>query len=222
MKIKFSILLLLISAMLISCYKVPNDTIYESDLDMVITNYQADIDYPKEYMTFAIADSFGLASNSNKITIDDVNKASFRTPIKEAVAANMEKYGYVLTNDSSDVDIYIPITITYVNTKGVAYYPIYSPGYGYGYPGYGYGYGYGGYYYSWSYIPTYFSYDQGSVLINWLDIKNKKAPIAPDTNYRVESVWDMAISGLLSDQPDNDRIKAAIGKGFEQSPYLKK
>lgn len=225
MKIRKFHLLFLLPALVISCYRAPDDTIFVEDLDMVTTTYDENISYGTEYMTYYIADSFGLASNVKSYTIDDANDPAFVKLIRDAIADNMDNYGYVLTTDTPDV--YIPVTITYINTKGVAYYPVYSPGYGYGYgyPYYGYGYGYGGYYYSWGYIPTTFSYDQGSVVIDMVDLKNRKAPIAPDTVWRVENVWNLAISGLIIDEADNDRnerLEAAIDKGFEQSSYLKK
>ena len=133
----------------------------------------------------------------------------------------MDALGYILTSDTPD--IYIPVTIMYVNTKGMAYYPIYYPGagWGYGYPSYGWG-GYY-YYYSWSYIPTYYSYNQGSVLIDWIDIKNRKPPLPGDSIWRTENVWNMGISGLVSGNSEaerNKRISAAVDVGFKQSPYL--
>ena len=216
-----------------SCYRSPNDTIFYEDLDMVITNYESDINYGTAYTTYAISDSFSLVSNVKDFTIHDANDPALRAAIKLAIANNMGDqnaqggYGYTLVNPSDTPDIYIPVTISYVNTRGVAYYPVYSPGWGwgYGYPGYGYGYGYWGGYYSWGYIPTTFSYDQGSILIDFIDIKNRKDPLPGDSVYRVETVWNMGISGLLRDSEEsdrNDRIKAAINKGFEQSPYLAK
>lgn len=221
------LLLVFISGItLLSCYRPPNDTVFNEDLDLVITNYE-DINYGAEYETYRIADSFSLVSNVKDFTLDDANDPKLRSTIKGAIADAMDAYGYVLTTDTPD--IYIPVTISYINTKGVTYYPIYSPGWGwgYGYPGYGYGYGYGwGGYYSWGYIPTTFNYDQGSVLVDWLDLKNRKPPLSGDTIWRVETVWNMGISGLIENSKStsdrDNRLEAAISKGFEQSPYLKK
>lgn len=225
MKISNSLLILFMVLALSSCYRAPDDTVFVSDLDMVSTNYSSDIDYKTEYLTYSIADSFGLASNVKSVTVDDVNDPKFRTLVKNQLIQNMDAYGYQMTAATDTPDIYIPVTISYINTTGVSYYPIYSPGYGYGYPGYGYGYG-GGYYYGWSYIPTSYSYDQGSILIDWIDVKNRKDPIAPDTVWIVEQVWSMGISGLNeesgSEDERNEKIKKAIDIGFNQSTYLKK
>ncbi len=220
---------LLIAAVFTSCYKYPNDTIYIEDLDMVKTDYKLDLNYPQEYTTFTIADSFALATNVEGITPDDANDPSFVIPVKQSILKNMQDYGYVYipldSADSTNIpDIYIPITVSYVNTSGVAYYPIYSPGYGWGYGGGYYGGWYGGYYGYWNYYPTSYSYDQGSLLIDWLDVKNGK--ILNDSIFISDIVWNLSITGIIENsspgQDRTDRLHKAIDTGFEQSPYLKK
>lgn len=221
---------ILLGSVLTSCYRAPNDSIYAEDLDMVVTNYDDKIDYPGVYSTYTLSDSFSLVSNSKDFDYKDANNPKFVIPCTTRIKTNMDAMGYTFIPrdqvDSNNVpDIYIPITVTYTNTSGINYYPIYSPGwgYGYGYPGYGYGYGYGSYYYSWSYVPTYFSYDQGSLLIDWIDLKN--ADVINDTIILADNIWNMGISGLIENTDDSDReerIYDAIDLGFEQSPYLKK
>jgi len=226
MKLKIFSALTLIGT-LSSCYRSPNDTIFVSDLDMVQTNYNPELKYGQEYTTFTIADSFALATNVDDVTPDDANDPKFVIPIKDAIMRNMLNFNYIfIPLDSVDTnnvpDIYIPITVTYINTKGVAYYPIYSPGWGWGYGGGYYG-SWGGGYYNWGYIPTTFSYDQGSLIIDWIDVKNRR--IVNDSVVLTDIVWDMGISGLIENstgQDRTDRLNAAIDKGFEQSPYLNK
>ena len=221
--------ILLITATFTSCYKYPTDTIYIEDLDMIKTNYKLDLNYPQEYTTFTIADSFALATNVEGITPDDANDPSLVIPIKNSIMENMLAYGYVfIPLDSADStnkpDIYIPITISYINTSGVAYYPIYSPGYGWGYGGGYYGGWYGSYYGYWNYIPTTYSFDMGTLMIDWLDAKNGK--ILNDSIIVTDVVWNMTINSILENstagQDRTERLNTAIDKGFEQSPYLKK
>ncbi len=224
MKLKIPAIAVLIGVVMLSCYRSPNDTIFADDLDVVITNYQPDLNYADEFLTYAISDSFGIASNVDDIDRDLVNDPVFRANIKEAIMRNMDAYGYQLSKDTLDTpDVYIPVNIIYYNTQGVSWNPIYMPGWGWGwgYPGYGWG---GGWSY-WGWIPTTYSFDQGTLAIDWLDIKNRRPPIAPDTNWRIDNVWNMNISGLvqgLNEKERNEKLNRAIDIGFEQSPYLDK
>ncbi|HAW52693.1 MAG TPA: hypothetical protein DCX54_10260 [Flavobacteriales bacterium] len=212
------------------CYKAPDDNVYYEDLDLVHTNYDVqkasgDSSYPNVYKTYAVADSIGLASNTDEVDVESVNEPEFRINIRNTVINNMENYGYTAVAATDTPDIYVSLTVTYINTKGVDYYPIYwgGGGYGYGYPYYGYG---GSWYYpSYTWVPSYYSYDQGSLLIDWMDIKNAvRIPDNDTVYYKVDVVWDCTISGLVRNSTDadrNSRFKAAIDQGFEQSPYLK-
>ena len=214
-----------------SCYRAPDDSVFYDDLDLVHTNYDVNRlsgtnSYPSEYKTFAVADSIGFASNTEDEEGEIVNDPEFRVNIRNTVTNNMLDYGYIPPVNATDTpDIYIALTVTYINTKGVSYYPIYwgGGGYGWGYPSYGYG---GSWYYpSYTWVPSYYSYDQGSLLVDWMDLKN--AVLVPDNDtsfYRVNVVWDCTISGLVRNSTDadrNTRMRAAIDQGYKQSTYLK-
>jgi len=217
-----------------SCYRSPNESVFYEDLDMVTTHY-TETNYldTSLYLTYIIADSFGVASNVEDVGRDEVNEESFRRAIKGYIRANMNAFGYTeleTPHDSIPLDslredqipnIYIPVSVTYINTKGASYVPVYGgyPGWGWGgYPSYGWG---GSYYYYPTYVPTYYSYDQGSLHINFMDISTAKQ--FQDTIWEVNTTWDMTVSGLMrsaSGDERNARLKVAIDQGFKQSPYL--
>jgi len=223
---KFLLLITCGALTLSSCYRAPNESVFYEDLDMVTTQYTS-ADYLNEtkYKTYLIADTFAVASNVEDFDVDEVNRQIGPT-VKKALFKNMGLFGYDQFDTSKlatdTPDIYIPVSITYINTKGVSYYPIYG-----GYSGWGWGgypsYGYGGYYYYYpTYVPTYYEYDQGSIHIDWMDLETAKQ-IAGDTIWYVENMWNMTVSGLMRNATDADRnarLEAAIDQGFKQSPYL--
>lgn len=216
---------------LASCYRSPNESVSNSDLEMIVTHYDVGLDYGSNYTTYVIADSFGLASNTEGIDEGTVNSPQIQSKIKEAIYQNMNAIGYIpWDGDSNNIpDIYIPVTFTYINVQGVNHYPIYwgGGGYGWGYPSWGYG-GYP-YYNSWGYGSSYYNYDKGSVMIDWIDLKNRFPILSPSgdtTAWSTNVIWNMGIGGILesnvSESARLDRIKAGIDQGFYQSQYLNK
>jgi hypothetical protein len=214
---------------LASCYRAPEDNVNYEDLDMIQTYFNASrlsgtASYANTYSTFAVADSFQFVTNDDDVSIEDVNAPQYRIPLRQKVIDNMVSYGYMPVNPGDTPDVYIALNVSYLTVSGVSYYPIYGGGYGWGYPYYGYGYGW--YYPTYSYVPSYYSYDQGSLLIDWMDLKN--ANIIPDNDtvfYQVSVEWNLSINGLVRTSSENDRVSrlsAAIDQGFKQSPYLKK
>lgn len=224
----FSSSLLFLSALLMfftSCYKSPNVEIAEDEMDIILTNYSNDIDYPNEYNTYYIGDSFGLATNIENLETSVINNPEFRNNVKTIVQNNMNEYGYVQwdSTQSPKPDIFIAITISYIDMTGIDYYPIFwgGSGYSYGYPHYGFN---GYYYYDLGYVPGYYNYALGSMMIDWIDIKNQ-VRYPPDTAWYAENIYNMGISGVVENAPPSslkDRLTAAIEQGFRQSGYLKK
>lgn len=217
---------------LVSCYRSPNESVSNSDLEMIVTHFNVGLDYGSNYTTYVIADSFGLASNTEGIDDGTVNSPQIQEAIKKAIYQNMNAINYIpftFNADSSNIpDIYIPVTFTYINVQGVNHYPIYwgGGGYGWGYPSWGYG-GYP-YYNSWGYGSSYYNYDKGSVMIDWVDLKNRDTNISlsGDTSYYTNVIWNMGIGGILesnvSEATRLERIQTGIDQGFYQSPYLNK
>ena len=225
--LKYYSSIFLISIVFISCYKAPTDTIYESDLDMVITEYDRNRDYAVVYDsgTFFVSPELALASNVEDVDSSILNDPFFKNAIIGTINAEMQALGYRKIDSSvsnETPDIYIPVVISYISTKGVSYQPIYwgGGGYGWGYPSYG----WGGYYYpTYSFVPQYYSYDSGSLLIDWMDLKNARPPnyiIPEDTIPEIDIVWHAGISGLIRNSTDEDRnarVKVAIEQAFRQS-----
>ena len=220
------------SIIIIGCYKAPKDSVSEMDLDVVQTSY-TDVDYlePGRYITYSVAERFSVASNDESADLSEINQAEFRSLVTGSIIKNMNSYGYQLFDSANSPldspDIYIAVNVTYINTRGVSYVPA-GGGYGYGL-GWGWGgypsYGWGGYYYYYpTYYPVYYSYDQGSLHISWMDVQSVQT-IPGDTLRFVDNIWNMSISGILRNASDKDRgsrIRAGIDTGFEQSPYLNK
>lgn len=217
-----------LSLVLLSCYRSPDATIYQSDLDVVSTSYNNEIDF-KSFLTYHITDSFFVASNVDDIDEDAVNDPEFRFRIKSQIKANMDAFGYQFIDDPEnvdpdDVDLIINVTVLYINQKGVVYYPIYWSGGGYGgYYGYPYYWGWGGgWNYYWTWVPSYYNYDVGSLVVDILDFKNRDTvPITPDSSrINMEIAWSSGMTGIPDSKVNYDRLLPAIDQSFLQSPYL--
>ena len=213
------------------CYRSPNDTVFYEDLDLVQTVYNPSrVDgnplnhFANVYDTYVIADSIVVSSNVDDIDEETVNDPAFRINIQESIRRNMDAYGYTeLPNNSTETpDVYMAIAVSYINSSGTSWYPIYWGG------GWGAGWGYGGgwYYPTFSWVPSYYSFDQGSVHIDWMDFKNaREIPDNDTVFYEINIEWDLSISGLIRNSTDADRnarMAEAIDQGYEQSPYLNK
>lgn len=219
-----------ITLLLTACYRTPNDSVQYEDLDLVQTHYNASrlsgtSSYPNTYKTFVVADSFQFATNVEGVSIEDVNQPQYRIPLRQNIIDHLLDYGYLPVSNPTDTpDVYISLTVSYINTTSLTFYPIFWGGAGgWGYPYYGWG---GGYYYpSYNWVPSVTSYDQGTMIIDWMDIKNAVAIPDNDTSfYNIDVEWEMVINGLVRNSSDADRLsrlQAAISQGFEQSPYLK-
>jgi hypothetical protein len=226
---KMKPLLMIVGGALIllsSCYK---DSVYVDQLDVTLTQYDPEFNY-SSYSSFWMPDSVILKTNY----MDDSEIADFYKPggtsesTLDLVRTKFTDRGYTFTDDSSTADFVAAPTMLLVRETGAVYYP---PGWWYGYPGYGWGYpGYGWGYpgYGWGHT-SYYSYKEGSIVIEMIDGASYNAIQAwlagtiedvPDLTIR----WLAVIDGYLSSNTEYnaERAERGINEAFEQSPYIKK
>jgi hypothetical protein len=200
-----SLLVVIMIALLHSCYKYPSDVDRLQESLVVSTQYDVSADFG-EYKTFVIPDSIAVIDQKDSAFLKNANTDL----IINQIVANMESRGYQRVNNDGDLGISVAF---FKNVNITVYYPgwwwgypgYYPPGY-WGYPGYGYGYGY---------YPTYVtSYSVGTITIEMFDIKN--APL--EEVYYIR--WNAYIRGLLSGNHTSTDIVNSIDQAFIQTPQL--
>lgn len=203
----------LLVLLLASCQKDPDMSKLSDDF-VVFTNHDKDAKFDS-YTKFYLPDSIMAIGNSES---HQYWKAAESAEILSTIVANMEKCGYVWTDNKEEADLglqvsYVESVNYFANYPSSPYWWDYS---GYWWPGY-WGPGWsGGWYYPY---PVVYSYSVGSLLIDMVDLN---APAAKDSKLTV--IWTAYMAGLLS---GSNKINAqlairAIDQAFVQSPYIKK
>lgn len=210
----------LIGGFVTSCYKYPDVSITNEQLDMTITIGDKTHDFT-QYSTFTIEDTIRLVKivNGDQVESDSILPASDAAHIVTELRQKMEAYGYVYTADTTGADLVLIAHATDVTSEGSGV-DCYNPGYWWGYyPGWGYpGWGYPGYGYPWyggCYSYEYFS-RRGTVVWELFDLKNFDGS-------QIEVKWTGSIIGVLNESGNLNkftRIDRAINEAFIQSPYL--
>ena len=136
-------------------------------------------------------------------------KATYATPILNALKDNMASYGWQLVDKNSNPDV-ILLPTTMVTTNIYYYYDWWYWGWWYG--------GWYGWYYPGYYPPSVTGYRSGSVFVQMID-----RTTATPASDNVAVVWNMIVNGLAEGDQTNiaARIQSSIGSAFKQSPYLK-
>ena len=205
-------LAILLLPMIASCY--PDGAEYTDELDLVYTNYSTSFDFKSKH-TYAIPDSVVKITGDNFEDPDgnhkpEFVKSSYSTAIISSIKQNMADYGWQLVNKNNNPDVLVlPSTMT---TTNIYYY------YDWWYWDWWYG-GWWGWYYPGGYYPPYVTgYRSGSVFVQMVD-----RTTATPASDNVAVVWNMIVNGLAEGDQTNiaSRIQPSIGKGFQQSPYLK-
>lgn len=203
-----SLLVIVMIALLHSCYKYPNDVDRLLESLVVTTQYDVSADFG-EYQTFMIPDSIGVIDQDDSSLVKNANTDL----IVNQIIANMESRGYQQV-DSLGQNPDLGISVVYFKNVNVT---VYYPGWWWGYPGYyppGY-WGYPGYGYWYGYYPAYYtSYTVGTVAIEMFDLKNAELE---ETIY---VRWNAYIRGLLSGNHSASDIANSIDQAFEQTPQL--
>lgn len=223
--VKTLLLIIMPSAilMLSSCY--PDDSLSVSETDVIMTGYIDTVDFTS-LKTYYMSDTvYAVRDDTSDHSLIKYNK-----DIIDAIARNMETYGYTRVSDTAQATPDIRISSASITVKNVTigwwypYYPSWGWGWGWGwksssretnyyYPGYP------GYYppYYWG-TPYYSSYTTGTLLIEMAD---------PHTTIVVEGdtltpiFWGAGINGVLSSGSDKSRIIGDIDNAFELSPEIK-
>lgn len=169
---------------------------------VVVTNYDASIDFA-QYSTYVLTmDTIGLISNTSSANAlsNDYSKM-----ITATIKKNLDQRGHLQVTDNQNPDIGVNVIV--VNDLSVSQSVVYPGGYGgyYGYYGY---YGYGGY----GYVNT--SYFQQAILV--IELVDLRTPASGDP----EAIWTANIGDLVNSYDTSTKTREAIDQAFTQSPFL--
>ncbi len=202
---------------LAGCY--PNTSKATEDLDVVLTRYDEDQNF-QEFKTYFIADTVVQVGDpeSNGFIDLELTREEMDVVI-ERIRANMREFDYIEIKNPSLDSIPDAGIFTEVIGEQVTVIYTYPPGWGWGwYPGYpGWGWPGGG----WWYPPAVggYSYQVGTLLINYIDIDKT---ISDDGKEFIYTPWVGIANGLLQKTSSGDaRITNAIDQMFDQSQYLR-
>lgn len=194
-KTTFSLIIIIIAAVLVlqSCY--PGDELTYSDTDIIATFFDEDADFSTK-MTYAIPDTiYRLDDEGNPIADPGPNDQQVLNKIKD----ELENYGFSEVGNPANADVIIVSVVTTSSwVSGGCYYDWW---YGWWYP-----------YYGWCY-PVYYTYDTGTLIIAMLD---------NDATEARNGLWVAAMNGLLGDNNSGTiaRVNSGIEQAFDQSTYL--
>ncbi len=203
---------------MISCY--PEGPEYVHEKDMALTHYDENANFAA-YSTFVLPDSVVFIK-------PDGDSASINQEVSsrvlELVRKNFTDRNYKLLSaeeaENQTPDFMVTVTAF---TIPVFNYAAWGNYWGW-YPGwswFGWGAGWGGYYpwYPWyagGY--SYYAYDEGTLVIDMLDVKN-----ADSQSKRIPVLWSGVNTGILAGSKVYlcDRLARGIDQCFLQSPYLR-
>lgn len=187
-----------------SCRKDPLSDLTFDESRIYVTNNDPAINYA-EYASFSMGDSAVVIDNGFYYTeLTDVDQAYI-----DAVKATMKARGFVEVTKDDTPDLGINLTRFYSTSTGII-----DNGYAGGYGGYydPYYWGYGGYGYGGSPYYTTYSYTEGAITLDILDLKNASE------NGQINIIWNGLIrgSGIFSSTTAASSVDAL----FNQSPYI--
>lgn len=196
----------LLIILLQSCRKDPLKDLSFDDSRIYVTNNDPEVNYA-DYTTFSVGDSALVIDNGFYYKeITDVDQA-YITALANAMAAR----GFVEVENNENPDLGINLTRFYSTSTGIidnGYWGGYGGFYDPFYWGYG-GYGYGG-------VPffTTYSYTEGAITADILDLKNA------ETNGEISIIWNGLIrgSGIFATTTAASSVQAL----FDQSPYIQR
>ena len=194
---------------LAGCY--PKGPEYYSDLDLTVTDYEADYNFANQKY-YWMADTVEYITNIKDGELDDADIARLLDEIEmNFTARNYKRIAGDAPESLDSAEFVITVSVIAAENSGVGWVP--------GYPCY---WGcWGGYYPP--YWGTYYSYSYttGSVIMNWWD--PQEAPVPSSTEELQPIHWVATFNGLLSTSELNnkDRVASSINQAFTQSPYIK-
>ncbi|WP_119079077.1 DUF4136 domain-containing protein [Chitinophaga alhagiae] len=190
-----------------SCRKEPLNDMTEEESRIYVTNYDEQADFTT-YNTFSIVDSVAVISNrDSKKELTD-----YDIKLLGNLKSSLQARGYTLVDKSAKPDLAVNVTRIDNAYNSIGY----NPGWWTGWPGYwdtGY-WGYPGWNYWFPGYYTVFRYNERSVAIDLVDLKN-----APKENNQLTAIWNAMLRGTgVWNSSNLDSMTTAI---FDQSPYLK-
>ncbi|MBB3700596.1 DUF4136 domain-containing protein [Flammeovirga yaeyamensis] len=199
-------------ALLQSCY--PGGAEYTSDLDIAVSQFssQEDLQGYKTYYLFT--DSMAIVGNSSDV-LTQPEQAIIINNTDDLLQNKLGLSKITTPTAENSADLYIYLTQIAVQQSGAIWNPPIYPGYpGWGYPGYpGWGYpGYGGGY-------TYYSYSNGTILVDFVDVKktiaeNEGKPDEQD--FTLILGWQGALNSVLSRSNNVPLVNEGISVLFDQ------
>ena len=202
-------LLCLLTGLIVSCYPEPDLSGLDDEL-LVVTNFNPQADFTN-YATFAIPDSIGIITDNedDEEFVDDARAAT----VLSSVRTNMLAAGFTEVDKENDPDLGINVIVLENLNVGGAFYP----GYWWGYPGYWdpcY-WGYCGGWFPWYGWGTVYTYNTGTLVIEFVDLKN-----ANDGNQRLDILWTAWMGEVYSARNPVQEAVTAVDQAFAQSPYF--
>lgn len=191
-----------------SCRKDPLNDMTAEESRIYVTNYDEQANF-SSYKTFSIVDSVAVISNREGATKE---LTTYDQNLLATLKASMQARGYTLVDKGAKPDLAMNVSRIDNTTTSVGY----DPGYWSGWPGY-WDAGYWGYP-SWNYwFPSYytvFRYNEKSVAVDLVDLKN-----AASHGNQLTAVWNAQLRGTGVWTGTN--IEPMLKAVFEQSQYLK-
>ncbi len=210
----------------VQCHDHHDDSTQVSDYDTVSTERDPNADF-SSYTTYALPDKIPFIDDNTTAAsyLDEVNPSAAQI-IRSEVRSNMNNRGYTEVVPDSTVDLLFNIGALNTTNQGVyiddcGYYD--DPFYWDWYPGWGWDASW-----SWDYYPcygnTYFTYQNGSLTLDLVDVKKSIVSDCDNNNCSLSVAWQGVLTGLLDGNSAtlNQRIKDGIDEAFDKSPYLKK
>jgi len=196
------------TVLLWGCYPYPNTDIAKSDLDIVITNFQDDIDFTA-YRTYVLYDSVPLiiGEDEGAGSNDPFYQNGYDQEILNEIEKQMDDLGYTRIQSAQFPDLGIAATAFRILNVEITS----APGWWWGYPGYGW---WGGGYNP-GYIPgwynSFYTYQQGTIILDLEDLQKDQSDTA--------LVWNGVINGLVDENSttSSERITNAVESAFKQS-----
>jgi hypothetical protein len=201
-------LLILFSTIAVSCRKDAINNLDNNEGIVYITDHDSSVNF-SNYVSFRIADSVSVIEDGRLITRD---YGTYDSSLIAAVTQAMAQRGFQLQPDKTvtpDVGINITKLIS-SHTGVVSYYDYWDDYGGYWDP---YDWGYGGYDYYMPYAIGTYTFREGALSVDMLDLKN------PDrTNNQLRNIWTGVARGTGIFNSAN--ISEVVQNLFNQSTYL--
>ena len=210
-KIASTLLIISSIAFLVSgCRKDVLDNLTDDEARVYITKYDSAVNF-STYQTFRLADSVSVIRDGQLVRHD---LTSYDAALLAAISEQMVARGYRLETDEGKApDLGLQVSRITTEYTGVVSYDDYWGGYGsYWDPFY---WGYGGYGYSFPYAFGTYTFREGALSIDMLDLQN------PDTSSnKLKSVWTGLGRGTGIFNTSN--VNEIVQTLFSQSPYIKR